>query len=742
MMRTARIASVTCLVLCLAASRVAAQTGPAVAGQWASVTPLPFPSSALHLLPTGKVLLYGMYASGGSDVRLWDPDMAISSLVPLPGYNVFCSGHTFLPDGRLFFVGGHIVSGVGLPNSSTYDAVSNVWAPGPNMNAGRWYPTATTLANGDVLTVSGTVDNTVGVNTLPQVFQAASGTWRDLTGAQLKQDLYLRMHLAPNGQVFTTAPSQFTRYLDTSGTGAWTMGATRTSGYRDYGSSVMYDDGKVLVMGGGDPPTKLAEVINLNLPTPAWRLVAPMANARRQLNATLLPDGKVLVTGGTSGPGFNNATTPVYAAEMWDPATEQWTTMASAQAKRLYHSAALLLPDGRVLTTGGDGITQVELYSPPYLFAGARPTITSAPAAVSRAQSFFVATPDAASIAKVRWIRLPSVTHAFDMNQRINTLSFSQAAGGLTVVPPSDPNLAPPGHYMLFILYGNGVPSVARIVGLDSGTPPPAPPLAPTGVAASNGTSATSVTVSWSASANATSYTVYRSTAAGTLGATVGTSTTTSLTDSPVTQGVVYYYSVVATGVGGTSAPSTQVSGYAAAAGSSALAGVGVASSATVNLTTLGTSDWAKWPGYIHKAVGGAQISNYAMVGAVNAVTYSSDPRTVTWSDGTPTASGSDKAGVYAIGIGNGFQITAPAGTASRTLYVYVGGWSSGGRLVAHLSDNSVPDYVNASYSGAGLYDAVYTLTYRTALEGRQLVVKWTQASGAGIVTLQGAALK
>jgi hypothetical protein len=267
-------------------------------------------------------------------------------------------------------------------------------------------------------------------------------------------------------------------------------------------------------------------------------------------------------------------------------------------------------------------------------------------------------------------------------------------------------------------------------------------PLAPTGVAASNGTSATSVTVSWSASANATSYTMYRSTAAGTLGAAVGTSTTTSLTDSTVTPGVVYYYSVVATGVGGTSAPSTQVSGYAAAAGSSALAGVGVASSATVNLTTLGTSDWAKWPGYIHKAVGGAQISNYAMVGAVNAVTYSSDPRTVTWSDGTPTASGSDKAGVYAIGIGNGFQITAPAGTASRTLYVYVGGWSSGGRLVAHLSDNSVPDYVNASYSGAGLYDAVYTLTYRTALEGRQLVVKWTQASGAGIVTLQGAALK
>src|SRR5213078_2343655 len=190
-----------------------------------------------------------------------------------------------------------------------------------------------------------------------------------------------------------------------------------------------------------------------------------------------LPDGKVLVTGGTSGPGVNNTATPVFAAEMRDPATESWTTMASAQAPRLYHSAALLLPDGRVLTTGGDDITQVELYSPPYLFAGARPTITSAPAVVSFGQSYFVETPDAANIAKVRWIRLGSVTHAFNMNQRINSLSFSQAPGGLNVVSPSNPNLAPPGHYLLFILNANGVPSIAKIVQLGSSTAPdPTPP--------------------------------------------------------------------------------------------------------------------------------------------------------------------------------------------------------------------------------------------------------------------------
>ena len=421
-------------------------------------------------------------ASGGTfyaqaAASQWDPATAITSLMPLPGYNVFCSGHAFLADGRLFIAGGHIANDVGVPNASIYDAVSNTWTAAPNMNAGRWYPTATTLANGDVLVLSGEIDTTVGINPLPQVFQAASGTWRNLTSAQLYVDLYPRMHLAPNGQVFNSATSQTTRYLGTSGTGAWTVvAATNTPGYRDYGSSVMYDDGKVLVMGGVDPPTSAAEVIDLNAATPAWRLVGSMAFARRHLNATLLPDGKVLVTGGTSGPGFNNDTTPVFAAEMWDPATESWTTMASAQAPRLYHSAALLLPDGRVLTTGGDDITQVELYSPPYLFAGARPTITSAPAVVSFGQSYFVETPDAANIAKVRWIRLGSVTHAFNMNQRINSLSFSQAPGGLNVVSPSNPNLAPPGHYLLFILNANGVPSIAKIVQL-GGSTAPAPAL-------------------------------------------------------------------------------------------------------------------------------------------------------------------------------------------------------------------------------------------------------------------------
>jgi len=156
----------------------------------------------------------------------------------------------------------------------------------------------------------------------------------------------------------------------------------------------------------------------------------------------------------------------------------------------------------------------------------------------------------------------------------------------------------------------------------------------------------------------------------------------------------------------------------------------------------VGTSDWAKWPNYVHKASGGSQISTYAIVGSSGVQSYTPDLRTVSWSDGTPTASGSDQAGVFIPGIGRGFQISAPADTTTRTLNVYVGGWNSGGKLEVHLSDGSAPDYVSTAYSGTGQYDAVYTITYAAASTGQQLTVTWTQASGSGNVTLQGAALQ
>src|SRR5438477_2783123 len=151
--------------------------------------------------------------------------------------------------------------------------------------------------------------------------------------------------------------------------------------------------------------------------------------------------------------------------------------MASLTKIRSYHSIALLLPDGRVLSAGGDfGGASAEIYSPPYLFNGSRPTLSSAPSSVGYGNVFFVGTPNATTISKVTMIPLGSVTHGFNMSQRFCRLSFSLATGGLNVTAPSNANNAPPGYYMLFILNGSGVPSIAKIIQLSgSGNPTPTP---------------------------------------------------------------------------------------------------------------------------------------------------------------------------------------------------------------------------------------------------------------------------
>ncbi len=496
-MRKVTIGWLTGLVLSVMVASVAAQ--PDVDGQWNSFQDLPAWMPHAHLLPTGRVMLWPGFGQGGNP-RLWDPATGNVTNAASPGSNLFCSGHSFLADGRLLVAGGHIESGVGLSVARTYNSFTNTWTSLPNLNEGRWYPTTTTLGNGDVLAISGDVDATIGINRLPQVYETDSNAWRNLTNAVLAITRYPRMFLAPNGRVFNAGPSATTRYLDTSGTGAWTVVGDRSLGSRDYAPAVMYEEGKVLYVGGGDPPTSGAEVIDLNQTNPVWRTVAPMATARRQHNATLLPDGKVLITGGTSGPGFDNATTPVFAAAIWDPASETWSTMASAQAHRRYHSTALLLPDGRVLATGGNDVVQTEVYSPPYLFKGPRPTITSAPTTVNHGQTILVETPDAASITKVTWISLGSVTHSFNQSQRINHLSFSPTSGGVNVVTPPGGNLAPPGHYMLFIVNGDGVPSIASFVQLRAGsaetTPPTVDLTAPAGGATVSGTVTVTATAS------------------------------------------------------------------------------------------------------------------------------------------------------------------------------------------------------------------------------------------------------
>ena len=448
---------------------------PAVVGQFSSLISWPFNATHAVLLPSGKVLWWPSFAAG-SNPQIWDPVSNANTSVTPVGYNIFCGGHSVLANGQVLVTGGTApVSPTGAANASIYDPISGNWTFLPNMNAGRWYPTNTVLPNGDVVVLSGEINSLLGNNPLPQVWQVSSGTWRDLTTAQLLVPTYPEMYLAPNGTLFYAGPTQLSRYLNTDGTGSWTVGPTLRYGLRDYGPSVMYDNGKIMLIGGGNPPTATAETINLNDPVPTWRYTATMANARRQANSTLLPDGTVLVTGGSSGSGFDDQTHPVFPDEMWSPGTATWSTMASLSTYRGYHSVALLLPDGRVLSAGGEcnispGCNRVsaEIFSPPYLFKGPRPTIASAPATVMGGQTFFVGTPDAANISQVTWIRLSAVTHTFNQEQRISFLNFSQATGGLQVTAPQSANLAPPGFYMLFLLNGNGVPSLASMIQVDN----------------------------------------------------------------------------------------------------------------------------------------------------------------------------------------------------------------------------------------------------------------------------------
>ena len=445
----------------LSAAAVSSVGSAATMGSWSAPFKWPIIALHLHLLRTGKVLSWGKFG----DPYVWDPSTNAFTAAPTPTW-VFCSGHTFLSDGRLLVNGGHISDDHGLPDANLFDPATNTWSSGPPMAKGRWYPTTTTLANGEAVTIAGR-DQAGQVVTTPEVWNGSS--WRTLTTATGWFPYYPRTFLAPNGKVVYVGEQGTTRYLSTSGTGSWTSIASRLYGIRDYGSAVMYQPGKILYAGGGRT-TNTAEIIDLNQAKPVWRWTGSMAYARRHLNATILPDGTVLVTGGTSGTGFSDEPLAVHAAELWDPNTGVWKTLASNAVNRVYHSTTLLLRDGRVLHTGsGDAFGNTnhfdaEIFSPPYLFKGPRPTTTRAPSTVNYTEVFFVATPDLAAIARVTWVRLGSVTHAFDSNQRFNELSFTPTTGGVNVSAPASPNLAPPGHYILFVLNAQGVPSTGRII--------------------------------------------------------------------------------------------------------------------------------------------------------------------------------------------------------------------------------------------------------------------------------------
>jgi hypothetical protein len=467
-----------------AANAAAAAVGgaPQDVGEWGPVVDWPVVGVHVALLPNGKVLAYdsiGDHATETYPVQdhtratVWDPATGTQTPVDLDtGFNIFCSGLAHLPDGRMFMAGGNKDQQLnGIVQTHIFDPVTNLWGLGPTMLGGRWYPTVTPLSNGEMLITSGRVDT-------PEVRTAAGGL-RALSGASLSLPLYPWIDVAPNGRAFYSGPDQTLRALDTAGTGAWQTFGQRDTINRDYGGHAIYDIGKMLVAGGG-ASTRDARVVDFNGATPQVSTAAPMAFGRRQHNLTVLADGTVLATGGnSSGAGLVDLNAGVYAAEQWNPATGQWRTLAAESITRQYHSTALLLPDGRVLSSGG-GICgtcdqvgylgkNAQVFLPPYLFQAdgtlaPRPTIDSAPAATSYGAAMEIATANPASIQKVALVRLGAVTHSNNMEQRYIPLTFTAGATSLTASAPANANIAPPGFYMLFIIDANGVPSVARMV--------------------------------------------------------------------------------------------------------------------------------------------------------------------------------------------------------------------------------------------------------------------------------------
>jgi hypothetical protein len=401
----------------------------------------------------------------------------------------------------------------GLNHTYTFDPSTECWERVQDMAYGRWYPTLVTLGDGRVLSAAGLTES------FPWVFLRAieiytSGEgWKRLEGADRWLPLYPRFHLLPDGNIFYagsynthyTFPFTLTGFptgiLDMK-THQWSNLGLPNKSQREEGASVLLPltppdyRPMVLLVGGGEPggtsATNLSEIVDLSQSAPVWRhtrsrrsgQITRMEFARYYNYAVILPNRQVLVVGGRSGlkghvhepaPGHEHhalAADPipdknaVYKAELFDQDTEEWTTLAPMKVDRLYHANALLLPDGRVLVAGSNperrvNELRIEIYSPPYLFKGPRPVIEDAPSDVAYGATFTIGTPVADDIDEVALIRPSSTTHCLNTDQRYVGLEITaHSPNQITVRMPDNPNLLPPGYYMLFILR-DGIPSVA-----------------------------------------------------------------------------------------------------------------------------------------------------------------------------------------------------------------------------------------------------------------------------------------
>ncbi|GAB3379520.1 galactose oxidase-like domain-containing protein [Lysobacter fragariae] len=469
--------------------------GDPVRGSYSPVVAWPLVGIHAVLTFDGRVLSYGTTTTGvrtGYYVYdVWDPLLGLGSeshtvLPNSTAVDIFCNAQLLLPDGNIEMWGGDVINLEKGRASLQPNDDSNLFTPLDNnlvrtgkMFRKRWYATATTLPDGEVYIQGGT-----GGEDFPEV-RTATGTFRLLNGASTTYlgALYPRNFVAPDGNIFGTRYEEMYR-VDPNGAGELkragkfpgsNMGASSTA--------VMFRPGKVLQLGGGYDlsfASPLAHVIDINPATPVVQQVASPLYRRHWATSTVLPDGRVFVSGGSVAD--NDPVNGVdYTGEIYDPVTNTWSEAATAQQMRLYHSTALLLPDATVLTLGGGANgpqlnLNAEVYYPPYLFnadgtPASRPIITATPMTADPGQAIAIATPDPAAITRVTLLKTGSVTHSFDMDQRFLELPFTVVGNQLQANLPPNTFETPPGYYMVFVFNGLGVPSEAAMLRINVQVP-------------------------------------------------------------------------------------------------------------------------------------------------------------------------------------------------------------------------------------------------------------------------------
>ena len=702
-------------------------------GEWAPLMSWPFEAIHMFLLSTGNVLAFDGWQQP-EPTYVWNPTTRAFTESTAPD-SIFCSGMAQLPNGEVMTVGGYgtlTTGNIGIVDTAVFNPATGAWKRVADMHTPRWYPDVTELADGDYVAISGNSTTATTWANTPEVYDPTANTWTALSKvstSQVNEEEYPFSYLLPNGNVFTIGTSEGTSYELNVANQTWT--ATGGASGITNGSSVMYRPGKILYSGGAPSianttsSTASTSTIDLTAATPKWQQIAPMHNNRIYHTLTMLADGTVLAIGGDSSSDQDVITTGVLPTEIWNPATETWSTAAPIAAARNYHSSAMLMPNGTVLVSGGGhpnglsdpGQFSAQIYSPAYLSDGPRPTITSAPAASTYGSSITVSTPDASSIGSVNLVSLGADTHQSDMAQHFVPLSFTAGSGSLTVQTPANSTLAPYGNYMLFIVNKQGVPSVSAPLNLSAA---PSAPAAPTGVSAT--ATQGSATVSWTAPSPGTSpiisYTVtpYIGTVAQTPTTITGTPPLTSATITGLTNGTTYTFTVTATnavGPGPASAASNPVTpsaptAPAAPTGISATPGNASATmswsapaadgSPIISYTVtpyIGTV--AQTP---TKVTGAPPATSATITGLTNGTTYTftvtatnavgSGPASAASSAVTPTATSAPAFVQQTSGHGHGTSlVVTPAAnlTAGNRLVVEVGVWSSSNATTSSVKD-------------------------------------------------------